>query len=508
MIEIKDLCFTYSGGERKRGLEDINLSIKKGEVLLLCGESGCGKTTLTRLINGLIPEFYEGKLTGTVKLEGEEISKQPLHETGKRVGSVFQNPKSQFYNVDTTGELVFACENRGLSRSEILRRLKKTVDDFKIHPLMGRNIFQLSGGEKQKIACASVSALNPSVLVLDEPSPSLDVAGVDDLRKMIEIWKSEGKTVVIAEHRLYYLRDLIDRVIFMRSGRIEREFGKEEFKGMEREDLARLGLRPLWLEDIGRDEGGRPSRGSCRMETGHGIRLSGFQFSYKGGKNVLNLDDFSLPGGRATAIIGPNGSGKTSFARCLCGLSRKFRGTVEIEGIRRKGKNLLKNCYMVLQDVNHQLFTESVLDEVLLSMKEKDPELAEDILKELDLLHLKNAHPLSLSGGQKQRVAIAGAVASHKEIIIFDEPTSGLDLKHMKEVVSMMNALLLKGKTLIIISHDLEFIMESCSYVIQIQKGIRDDRYCLDGDSEEKLKKAFLKHLHMNDKRLCAVGEG
>jgi len=508
MIEIKNLCFTYSGGDRKRGLVDISLSIKKGEVLLLCGESGCGKTTLSRLINGLIPDFYEGELSGSVKLEGVEIHKQSLYETGKLVGSVFQNPKSQFYNVDTTGELVFGCENQGLSRSEILQRLENTVEDFKIHPLLNRSIFQLSGGEKQKIACASVSALNPSVLVLDEPSSSLDVEGVDDLRRMIELWKSEGKTVIVAEHRLYYLRNLIDRVIFMKAGRIEAEFGKDEFKGLGRRDLARLGLRPLRLEEIAEEKVNSPIDVSNENETIRRISLSGFQFSYKRGEKVLNLEDLYLPGGCATAIIGSNGSGKTTLARCLCGLNRKFKGAVEIEGARCKGKGLLENCYMVLQDVNHQLFTESVLDEVLLSMKEKNTDRAEEILKELDLLHLKEAHPLSLSGGQKQRVAIAGAVASHKEIIILDEPTSGLDLKHMKEVVSLINDLVRAGKNLIVISHDLEFILESCSYVIHIQKGMLEDCYFLDGNCEDKLKKVFMRHIGKQTKPLCSIGEG
>ena len=184
MIEFRNINFRYAGGTDAGGLANINLIIPDGQVILLCGQSGCGKTTLTRLVNGLIPNYYEGKLSGEVLLDGKNISRLPLYETAKYVGSVFQNPRTQFFTVDSTSELAFGCENQGLPEEEIIQRVKSTAEQFDMENLLGKNIFSLSGGEKQKIACASVSASNPPIIVLDEPSSNLDMSATKDLRRM------------------------------------------------------------------------------------------------------------------------------------------------------------------------------------------------------------------------------------------------------------------------------------------------------------------------------------
>ena len=184
MIEFRNINFRYAGGTDAGGLANINLIIPDGQVILLCGQSGCGKTTLTRLVNGLIPNYYEGKLSGEVLLDGKNISRLPLYETAKYVGSLFQNPRTQFFTVDSTSELAFGCENQGLPEEEIIQRVKSTAEQFDMENLLGKNIFSLSGGEKQKIACASVSASNPPIIVLDEPSSNLDMSATKDLRRM------------------------------------------------------------------------------------------------------------------------------------------------------------------------------------------------------------------------------------------------------------------------------------------------------------------------------------
>jgi energy-coupling factor transport system ATP-binding protein len=486
MIILKNIFFSYDERERKNGLHNINLSIRKGEVVLLCGESGCGKTTLTRLINGLIPNYYEGKLRGEVYINDKEIMKFPLYETAKLVGSVFQNPRSQFFNVDTTSEIAFGCENKGLPIKEINRRITETVADFKIKELINRSIFHLSGGEKQKIACASVSACYPDIFVLDEPSSNLDTTAIEDLRELIKMWKSRGKTIVIAEHRLYFLRELVDRILYMKKGTIEREFNAEEMKKMSASEITSMGLRPLFIENITRSP-------ITSVEPVDNLTISNFVFSYKGQTPAINIDSQNVPQGSIIAIIGSNGAGKSTFARCLCGLN-KCKGIIINKGQTYKRKHRLKYCYMVMQDVNHQLFTESVFDEVLLSMKEQNMEMAERILIDLDLISIKELHPMSLSGGQKQRVAIASAIASDKEIIIFDEPTSGLDLKHMKEVSYNLKQLQKIGKTLFVISHDIEFIFSCCTHVLHLKKGKVLDFYLFDKNGEKKLKTFFIEN--------------
>lgn len=466
MIEFQNVTFTYHSTERENGVYNLNLTIPDGQVVLLCGESGCGKTTLTRLINGLTPEYYEGKLDGVVLVNGKDTVKTPLYELSKAVGSVFQNPRSQFFNVDTTGEIAFGCENIGLPKEEIYRRIGQVTGELKIQKLLDRSLFALSGGEKQKIACASVSAMEPDIFVLDEPSSNLDVATIADLKQVVAEWKAMGKTVIVAEHRLYYLMDIADRVIYLKNGRIEQDMSAAAFGRLGVEQLQAMGLRSLHPANFSKIPA--VSLGSSSIE------IRNFLFSY-GKMEAMNIPQLSVPQGAIVGILGDNGAGKTTFAKCLCGLEKSAKGTLQIGQEALGAKQRIKKCYMVMQDVNHQLFTESVSDEILLSMQGEDEQAdkkqTEEILKSLNLLEYQELHPMSLSGGQKQRVAIGSAIASDKEILVFDEPTSGLDYHHMLEVAGNLQRLSDMGKTLFIITHDPELIAKCCNYFVFIEHG-------------------------------------
>ena len=485
MIKIDHISFSYGEeNENTGGVRDIDLNIEDGQFVVLCGESGCGKTTITRLINGLIPHYYEGQMAGEVWVNGEKVSEQPLYDTAAVVGSVFQNPRSQFFNVDTTSEITFGCENLGQPEKDILERFAKTVRDFRLEKLMDRNIFHLSGGEKQKIACAGVSIMEPDVLVMDEPSSNLDAASILDLRKILAFWKSQGKTIIVSEHRLYYLRGLADRFIYLAEGQVSRDYSAAEFEQLTEQQRSNMGLRTFALERL------LPPVLPQQEKTA--LALHNFRFAYKNEPETLHIMDCEIPTNRIVGIIGNNGAGKSTFSRCFCGLEKRC-GEIVWNGRKYRPKDRLSTCYMVMQEVNHQLFTESVLDEVLISMEEENQERAEEILNRLDLLAFKDRHPMSLSGGQKQRVAIASAIASKRSILFFDEPTSGLDYKHMKEVANVLRQVRDTGITVYVITHDLELILDCCTDIVHFENGSIIDQFQMDEAGLEKIRNYFIK---------------
>lgn len=483
IIEIKQVSFRYKGSEMGL-LKDMSLNVCRGETLLLTGASGSGKTTILQLINGLIPHYYQGELEGSVTVTGRDIRNTELYELAGVVGTVFQNPRSQFFSVDTDGEIVFGPENIGLDPEKIRQRKDAVVREMHLEKLLGRSLFELSGGEKQRIACASVSALLPDIILLDEPSSNLDQHAIGNLRQEIIRWKEQGKTILISEHRLWYLKDLVDRVIYMEKGRICREWSGVDFFSLDRENIRKLKLRPLSVPELLLSD--RNEKADIRsMEEDAGITLRDFYYSYHRRPYLIRKRRFkkedtdlslripylSLPMNSVIGVIGENGTGKSTFLKCVCGLEKDCRGSVEIDGKAYRGKERLGICYMVMQDVNHQLFTDSVEDEVLLSMKEEDRERCREILKTLGILEYKDKHPMALSGGQKQRVAIASAVAADAKLMLFDEPTSGLDFCHMEKVGELLKKLAEAGITVLVVTHDPELVELCCDYVMRIEDG-------------------------------------
>ena len=487
MIIFDHVTYAYEGKETP-SLRDCTFSVKPGELILLTGESGCGKTTIIKLVNGLLQHTGGGTLAGTVMVGGQDVAQTPLWELARTVGSVFQNPKSQFFNLDTTSEVLFGLESRGASHDEMAQALESAVQVCGVGPLLERSIFALSGGEKQKIACASADAIHPDIFVLDEPSSNLDIATIEDLIGVIRHWQSEKKTVIVAEHRLYYLVPYADRILYMTHGSITQEFTKAEFQKLLPDELQGMGLRALDPFHLPPEASPKPSAPQ--------LHIKGFQFSYeKHGPLNVDIPDLILPQGEIIGIIGNNGAGKSTFARCLCGLDKKAKGVLEMDGASYDAKQRRHISYMVMQDVNHQLFTEDVLDELLLSMDIEDEKAdtahASEILDSLDLLDKVKLHPMSLSGGEKQRVAIGSAIASDKKLLIFDEPTSGLDYRHMLEVSDNLNRLKEMGKSLFLITHDPELIYKCCTYLLFIQGSKVLWHRPMDGKAVELLRTFF-----------------
>lgn len=453
MINLQEVSFTYEGS-KECSLKKFNLKIASGECIVIIGESGCGKTTLSKCINGLIPHYVKGKLEGSISVNDMDIKTTPLFQISQHVGSVFQNPRSQFFNIDTTSEMAFGCENFNIPANEILERINAVTSNFKIKHLLGRNIFHLSGGEKQKIACASIATSNPQIIVLDEPSSNLDVDAIDDLREIITQWKKEGKTIVVVEHRLYYLKEVADRILRMVDGHIEEEWSPIELSQQEESFFHKRGLRSFIPQSYTKKD-------KENIDVNY-IEYRNLHFHYNRKFPILDIKYLKIPQNSIIALIGKNGAGKSSLAKVLCGLEGHF--------FFRNRFNHSK-AYLIMQDVNHQLFTSSVSDEILIGMEEENIETAKEILNDLNIFSFKDRHPMSLSGGQKQRVAIASGISSGRDMVIYDEPTSGLDYKQMIAVSQALKKLRSKGKTQIVITHDMELIRECCDYLIYIEHG-------------------------------------
>ena len=460
MISVDNVSFGY--GEAQETLSQVSAAIAPGECVLLCGASGCGKTTVTKLINGLIPAFTPGcRMEGRVEVDGLDPGTTPMYELARKVGSVFQNPKSQFFNLDTDSELAFGLENEGRTPEEIRKRVSDTVDALHLQELQARNIFSLSGGQKQLLAFGSVYAMGPEIFVLDEPTANLDQDAIARLHDQIAGLKRQGRTVVIAEHRLYFLTDLIDRALYLRDGVLERTFTREQFCALTDREREALGLRTLI-------PAGCTLPAAAPAGAKEGLSVEGLTCAYRKEPPVFQALSFSARPGEVVAITGPNGVGKTTLSRCLCGLIREQAGQIVLNGRPLNRKEQQKAAFCVMQDVNHQLFSDSVWGECRMSAPDVPDSSLKGVLDSLHLLPFRERHPMSLSGGQKQRLAVATALLSEKPILIFDEPTSGLDYARMVEVSGVIRSLAQQGRIVLVVTHDQEFLQRACDRVLRL----------------------------------------
>ena len=445
VVEGKNISFEYR--DSLEGIQNVNFVLQPGEVILVTGNSGSGKSTFLKCLNGLIPRVVEGKLEGEILLNHQNTKDMSMAEISRHISSVFQNPRSQFFTTNTTSELVFSMENYGLDKAVMEERIQKVCALLQIQYLLNRDIFQLSGGERQMVAIASAMMMGQQIILLDEPSANLDYHNTYVFRGLVEKLKQEGYTVLIADHRFYYLSGLINRVFLFDDGKMQIFDSEQAFKESSYDTRS----FDLFAMNI-------PFQTACEKKE---KVLSLVDISYKDILQDITVDFFT---NEVTAIIGTNGVGKTTLARILC---KSISCT--------HGKIIGEIPFYIMQDADYQLFGTSVQAELEIAdhkIKQKD---IQDVMDYFQLTKYADTHPFSLSGGQKQRIQVALGILSNRKVIIFDEPTSGLDLLSMRRVAREIQELKKKA-CVIVISHDYEFIRHISDRVLYLKnKTIRKD---------------------------------
>ncbi|WP_094701049.1 ABC transporter ATP-binding protein [Brevibacillus laterosporus] len=470
MIELNGVTFRYEheGGEAENetGVKQINLSVKAGQCVVLCGRSGCGKSTIMRLINGLAPSFYAGSLTGQVNVGGRSPASLSPEERTRLMGVVFQDPRSQFFMETVRDELAFSAENLGVSPQEIMSRIEKQAKELDIFHLLDRPLHMLSSGQKQRVAIAAVSVLSPPLLMLDEPTANLDHHSTQNLIEILSRLKQNGTTLFISEHRIHPLLPVADLFVCMEKGKIARTWTKEEFSQLSYEDVRPYGLRhPDMIKSLSVPKSAEAPKAPPALE---GRKLT---YRYKRKGDGITDVDITLLKGEVTALTGENGTGKTTLCKVLCGLLRQQKGVIFSQGSRISASQRRASSYLVMQDADYQLYADSVGNEIVLGRR-VDNSLrlkAYEALDAFGLGELRDRHPASLSGGEKQRVTMAAAYCSNAELIILDEPTSGLDGDSVLKVVAWVKKLAQAGKTVVIITHDNILSELACDQVIELK---------------------------------------
>lgn len=455
MLTIRNAYLSYP--DRKIVLKNLNLNIKTGECVVLTGISGSGKSSILNLINGLATRYDNCKISGEVLFQHHDIVKLELYQIAQLIASVFQNPKTSFFNVNTTMELLFFLENNGVPRHEMQKRLSDLLNLFPIANLLNRNIFELSGGERQILSIATAYISGVQCVLLDEPSANLDSKYIKIVAKMLAILKKRGVTLLVAEHRLYYLMDVADRVLVVANGTISQEYSISKFKQLSEKKLYAMGLR---------------TRQEVQLKPFSPMTSGEFYIKslYKKLINhqILKIRDLSLKKGNIYGVVGLNGSGKTSLIKALLGVDKKCQVAIYLDDKLLSTRQRIKLSSWVMQDVNNQLFTDSVMAEIKLGIGNISVDKLNQVIKKLKLSSLLDRHPLSLSVGQKQRVAIASTILSQKTLLYFDEPTSGMDYLNMIAISKLLRDSSTNNNIIIIVSHDVEFLNQTVDHVIKL----------------------------------------
>lgn len=465
MIQIESLSVFYG---THAALSDVTLRIAPGEFVLVSGPSGCGKSTLALALAGLIPQAVPARMAGRVLVDGLDTQTAPVPALARKVGIVFQNPATQLFNVTVEEEVGFAPRNVGLTAAEVRTRVDEALEAVGIAHLRGRRLRALSGGEQQRVAIASVLALRPGVLVLDEPTANLDWRGVEQLLAALErLRQHHGTTIVMIEHRLAAVASVATRAIFIERGRIAAD-GAPGALLSDRALLATLGLRYPWC-DVGRrvDPIGPAPRPYGDEPL---VALRGVSAGY--GKHwVLNDMNLAIYPGQFVALVGDNGAGKSTVARIFADILRPSRGRVEWHPSLRR-LPVGRRVGLLFQNPLSQLVCDFVGEEVAYGPANYQMDADLDALfAAADLHDLRTSRTQNLSVGQQQRTALAAALALRPRLLILDEPTMGQDWAHLSRLMDYLVHLNDNGQAILLITHDDRLVCRYARRIVRMSEG-------------------------------------
>ena len=547
IIEFKDFSFRYRV-QAEPTLKNINLTIYEGEKVLIVGPSGSGKSTLAHCLNGLVPFYYTGESSGSLKIDNEDILDKNIFELSKIVGTVLQDPDSQFIGLTVGEDIAFKLENYCLSQDEMIDKVNQSARLVDIDKEINESPYRLSGGQKQRVTLAGVTVDDVKVLLFDEPLASLDPAtGKSAMEIIDDIQKRKDKTIVIIEHRLEdVLHCNLDRIIVMDKGQIIADKTPDEL--LSSDILNKVGVRePLYLTalryancDI--NENIRPSNinkldiNACKEKVNNWydttlkcknvsdsesiLEFKNISFSYNNDKQVLKDISLKVNKGDMISIVGKNGAGKSTISKLICGFYKPTRGQIIFDGedmVNKSIKERSEKIGFVMQNPNQMISKSMVFDEVAFGLRIRglsDNEIKDrvyDTLKICGLYGYRNWPISALSYGQKKRVTIASILALNPEVIILDEPTAGQDFKHYTEIMEFLVELNKKGVTIIMVTHDMHLMLEYTNKVIVLCNGekIADDDATNILTNKDIIEKANLKETSLYELAMrCNINDG